>query len=175
MGDASEGQVTSTSVDNRRLQLSLRFYSFRSVYRFPRWQIWPNNSGSHPSSSEGSTRVARWCTHAGKPGVCSSSRICARSSSNQSTTMRVGLHVSVETGSAHETYLEGTDGDDADLRISRRVLKAGATQIGGMVLRGWATDSLLAGAVASLAAVAFERARLCGRKIGPRPSGIPND
>jgi len=51
--------------------------------RFLRWQIWPNNSGSHPSSSEGSTRVARWCTHTVKLGACSSSRICSRSSSNR--------------------------------------------------------------------------------------------
>jgi hypothetical protein len=51
------------------------------------WRIWPNNSGSHPSSSESSTRVARWCTHAVKPGVCSSSRICSRSSSNRSTSV----------------------------------------------------------------------------------------
>src|SRR6478609_5049695 len=30
-------------------------------------RIWPNNSGSHPSSWESSTRVARWCTHAARP------------------------------------------------------------------------------------------------------------
>src|SRR5450755_5163871 len=45
------------------------------------WRIWPYNSGSHPSSWESSTRVARWCTHAGKPGVGSSSRICSRRNS----------------------------------------------------------------------------------------------
>ncbi len=48
------------------------------------WRIWPNNSGSHPSSWESSTRVARWCTHAAALGVSSSSRICSRSSSNRS-------------------------------------------------------------------------------------------
>jgi len=37
-------------------------------------RIWPNNSGSHPSSWERSTRVARWCTHAAKLGVGLSSR-----------------------------------------------------------------------------------------------------
>ncbi len=47
------------------------------------WRIWPNNSGSHPSSWESSTRVARWCTHAAKLGVSSSSRICSRRSSNR--------------------------------------------------------------------------------------------
>jgi hypothetical protein len=37
------------------------------------WRIWPNNSGSHPSSWASSTRVARWCTHAAALGVSSSS------------------------------------------------------------------------------------------------------
>ena len=37
---------------------------------------WPNNSSSHPSSWESSTRVALWCTHAAALGVSSSSRIC---------------------------------------------------------------------------------------------------
>jgi hypothetical protein len=51
------------------------------------WRIWPNNSGSRPSSWESSTRVARWCTHAAALGVSSSSKICSRSSSNRSTTV----------------------------------------------------------------------------------------
>jgi predicted dinucleotide-binding enzyme len=51
------------------------------------WRIWPNNLGSHPSSLESSTRVARWSTHAARLGVCSSSRICSRSSSKRSTTV----------------------------------------------------------------------------------------
>src|ERR1039457_6954901 len=51
------------------------------------WRIWPNNSGSHPSSWESSTRVARWCTHAAALGVSSSSRICSRRSSNRSSTV----------------------------------------------------------------------------------------
>ena len=51
------------------------------------WRIWPKNLGSHPSSLESSTRVARWSTHAARLGVCSSSRICSRSSSNRSTTV----------------------------------------------------------------------------------------
>ena len=49
------------------------------------WRIWPNNSGSHPSSWESSTRVARWCTHAAALGVNSSSRIYSRRSSNRCT------------------------------------------------------------------------------------------
>jgi len=51
------------------------------------WRPWPNNSGSHPSSWESSTRVARWCTHAAALGASSSSRICSRRSSNRSTTV----------------------------------------------------------------------------------------
>jgi predicted dinucleotide-binding enzyme len=51
------------------------------------WRIWPNNSASHPSSWESSTRVARWCTHAAALGASSSSRICSRRSSNRSTTV----------------------------------------------------------------------------------------
>jgi hypothetical protein len=51
------------------------------------WRIWPNNSGSHPSSWESSTKVARWCTHAAALGASLSSRICSRSSSNRSSTV----------------------------------------------------------------------------------------
>jgi two-component system sensor histidine kinase KdpD len=61
--------------------------------------------------------------------------------------------------SAEQTYCEGRDSDDLDLGTSRRVLRLGATPIGAMVLRGWDIDPLLADAVASLAAIAFERAR----------------
>ena len=48
---------------------------------------WPNNSGSHRSSWESSTRVARWCTHAAAFGVSSSSRIYSRRSSSRSRTV----------------------------------------------------------------------------------------
>src|SRR6202163_1148064 len=41
------------------------------------------HSGSHPSSWESSTRVARWCTHAAALGVSSSFRICSRRSNNR--------------------------------------------------------------------------------------------
>src|SRR5664279_773186 len=47
------------------------------------WRMWPNNSGSRPSSWESSTRVARWYTHAAALGVSSSSRICSRTCSNR--------------------------------------------------------------------------------------------
>lgn len=60
---------------------------------------------------------------------------------------------------ARAVFEAGVDSDDAEKQISYRVLRLGATPIGGMVLSGWRTDSLLADAVASLAALAFERAR----------------
>ncbi|HEY3989240.1 MAG TPA: ATP-binding protein [Acidobacteriaceae bacterium] len=60
--------------------------------------------------------------------------------------------------SAEQTY-EGNDSDDIDAGTSRRILRLGTTPIGTMVLRGWEIDPLLADAVASLAAIAFERAR----------------
>ena len=61
------------------------FYRATTRTRPLPWRPWPNNSGSHPSSWESSTRVARWCTHAAALGVGSSSRICSRKSSNRST------------------------------------------------------------------------------------------
>ena len=66
---------------------------------------------------------------------------------------------SVENGSARETYLAEMDSDDSEFHIARRVLKLGKSPIGAMVLRGWENDSSLADAIASLAAVAIERAR----------------
>jgi len=65
----------------------------------------------------------------------------------------------VEAGSALETYIEEADSDNPELRVTRRVLRLGPTPIGAMVLRGWENDPLLADAIASLAAVALERAR----------------
>lgn len=61
--------------------------------------------------------------------------------------------------SSEQTYCEGRDSDDPDLGRSTRVLRLGTTPIGAMVLRGWDIDPLLADAVASLAAIAFERTR----------------
>jgi two-component system, OmpR family, sensor histidine kinase KdpD len=63
-----------------------------------------------------------------------------------------------QTESALETFLAKADRDDPELRVTRRVLRVGTTPIGGLVLSGWESDSELADAIASLAAVAFERA-----------------
>ena len=61
--------------------------------------------------------------------------------------------------SAHATFLSGREGDAAATRTTWRLLRIGTTPIGAMVLRGWDHDSALADAVASLAAIAFERSR----------------
>jgi len=66
--------------------IGLSFCRATTMTRSLPWRIWPNNSGSHPSSWESLTRVARWCTHAAALGVSSSSRICSRRRSNRSTT-----------------------------------------------------------------------------------------
>ena len=60
---------------------------------------------------------------------------------------------------AYDAYLQQRDRDDFANGSSSRVLRLGMTVIGGMTLRGWSPDLLMADAVASLAAVAFERAR----------------
>ena len=64
-----------------------------------------------------------------------------------------------EQDSTWMTYQTNKDSDDPSLRTSQRVLRIGTTPIGAMILRGWQIDALLADAVASLAAVALERAR----------------
>jgi len=61
--------------------------------------------------------------------------------------------------SAFDTYLAGRDSDDYTAGFSQRVLRIGASTIGGMNLSGWKLDPLLADAVASLSAIAFEHAR----------------
>jgi len=58
-----------------------------------------------------------------------------------------------------EKNLAGSDSDDVSTGTSHRVLRLGTTPIGMMVLHHWETDPLLADAVASLAALALERAR----------------
>ena len=60
---------------------------------------------------------------------------------------------------AYEAYLGGRNIDDLENRWSSRSLRLGVTVIGGMTLQGWRPDPLMADAVASLAALAFERAR----------------
>lgn len=65
---------------------------------------------------------------------------------------------------AIDTYRAGTGTDDYDAGLSTRVLRIGATSIGALVLRGWTVDPSAADAVASLAAVAVERARSLERE-----------
>lgn len=64
-----------------------------------------------------------------------------------------------EPGSAQEVYLTGAEGEDAARRTTRRLLRIGASIIGALVLNGWDDDPPLADAVASLVAIALERAR----------------
>jgi len=60
---------------------------------------------------------------------------------------------------ALEAFRGDTDDYDGKTNTTRRILRVGTTPIGAMVLHGWEHDSLLADAVASMAAVAIERAR----------------
>ncbi len=60
---------------------------------------------------------------------------------------------------AYQAYLLDRNVDDIEGRCSVRSLRLGVTLIGGMALGGWSPDPLMADAVASLAALAFERAR----------------
>ncbi len=59
---------------------------------------------------------------------------------------------------AYRAYLQQQNSDDLANRRSSRVLRLGTTAIGGMTLSGWSPDPLMADAVASLVAIAFERA-----------------
>lgn len=65
---------------------------------------------------------------------------------------------------AFAAYHLGNDADNATLGISRRMLRLGTHTIGAMTLSGWTPDSLLADAVASLAAIALERSRSAQRE-----------
>jgi two-component system, OmpR family, sensor histidine kinase KdpD len=60
---------------------------------------------------------------------------------------------------ARETYLEDRNVDQADLMTWQRVLRPGTSSIGAMVLRGSNLSPLLADSIASLTAIALERAR----------------
>ena len=60
---------------------------------------------------------------------------------------------------AYQAYLGDRNADDFEKRCSSRRLRLGVTVIGGMTLQDWQPDPLMADAVASLAALAFERAR----------------
>ena len=66
--------------------------------------------------------------------------------------------------SAQEVYLRGIGRDDADAMVSERILRIGKTPIGAMVLCGWAIDPMMADALATLSAIAFERARSLDRE-----------
>lgn len=67
--------------------------------------------------------------------------------------------VQPQTGSTYESYASGTDSDDLANRTTRRVLRSGTTSIGAVTLQGWRCDAPLADAIASLIAIALERAR----------------
>ena len=60
---------------------------------------------------------------------------------------------------AYEAYRAGGAADDAAGGFSQRLLRLGASPVGAITLRGWQVDALTADAVASLAAITFERAR----------------
>lgn len=60
---------------------------------------------------------------------------------------------------ARDTYLRDRNEDHPDLMTWQRVLRLGTSSIGAIVLRGNNLNPLLADSVASLAAIALERAR----------------
>ena len=66
---------------------------------------------------------------------------------------------------AYKAYLAGIDMDNVRGRMSHRVLRLGTKKLGAMVLHGWEVDPLLADAVASLAAVALERAHSAEKEM----------
>jgi two-component system sensor histidine kinase KdpD len=59
---------------------------------------------------------------------------------------------------AKTAYLTDRNEDDRDIRTTQRVIRIGSSPIGAMAIRG-EVDPLIANAVASLAAIAFERYR----------------
>jgi two-component system sensor histidine kinase KdpD len=59
---------------------------------------------------------------------------------------------------AKQAYLADRNEDDTDIRTTQRVIRIGSTAIGAIAIRG-EVDPLIANAVASLAAIAFERHR----------------
>jgi two-component system, OmpR family, sensor histidine kinase KdpD len=65
---------------------------------------------------------------------------------------------------ARDTYLRDASHDDAAGNQWRRVLRAGSHPSGAIVLRGAGLNPLLADAIASLAAIALERARAFERQ-----------
>jgi two-component system sensor histidine kinase KdpD len=75
-----------------------------------------------------------------------------------------GEPTQVRDRQVYETYGAGRATDDPVSRLTQRPLRLGATTMGGITMRGWQIDSLTADAVASLAAIAFERSRAIQRE-----------
>ena len=65
---------------------------------------------------------------------------------------------------AREAYLQNRDYDSLSASYSQRLLRVGTSTIGGMMMRGWMVDPLTADAVASIAAITFERTRAIQRE-----------
>jgi two-component system sensor histidine kinase KdpD len=59
---------------------------------------------------------------------------------------------------ARESYLADRNEDDHDIRTTQRVVRIGSKAVGAFAIRG-EVDPLIANAIASLAAIAFERCR----------------
>jgi two-component system sensor histidine kinase KdpD len=59
---------------------------------------------------------------------------------------------------ARQAYLSDRNEDDNDIRTTQRVIRIGSKAVGAIAIRG-EVDPLIANAVASLAAIAFERCR----------------
>jgi two-component system sensor histidine kinase KdpD len=70
----------------------------------------------------------------------------------------VGQWSSEEQQIAKTAYLLDTNGDDKEARTTQRLIRIGTSSIGALVIRG-NIDPLIANAIASLAAIAFERYR----------------
>jgi two-component system sensor histidine kinase KdpD len=66
--------------------------------------------------------------------------------------------------SAANAYGSGVDQDDPAGRFAKRMLRLGTKVTGAITLQGWMVDGLIADGVASLAAVALERARAVQRE-----------
>ena len=64
-----------------------------------------------------------------------------------------------DSDSAHGVYLTGRDSDDVAGQRTGRLLRVGTSVIGAIMLQRWQSDPPLADAVASLVAIALERAR----------------
>ncbi len=65
---------------------------------------------------------------------------------------------------AYKIFQAGVDSDEPDDHVANRMLRSGATSIGAIILRGGDSDPLLADAVASLAAIAIQRAHALQRE-----------